>query len=551
MALPKHFYALLFCGFAVLGAVLYGYDGTYFTGIVAMNPFIIKFGETAPNTTLGYKFDGLHLAIPASFVMIGEAVGSFVAGPIGEKTGRRGAMIAAAIGVIAGTIIQLVAPSWAVIVVGRVVLGLGIGAVSNCVPLYLSEISPTALRGVVVGSWQFFLAIGQVVGACVCQGTQGIASKASYEIPIGVNLLIPTIMLAGVFFIPETPRWLIRHGKIEGARKSLIRINKEDKTFVPEPQLKLMVDDHEAEMRGGQTGSWGELMSDPIERRKFFCAVGILVAQQITGVQFIFSYATVFVRDIGLGSAFLITIIIDVCEVIGVVISFFLIPRYGRRPLLLTTGIAMVVSLLIVGGVGTPSNRSTGENTCIVVFIMIYVLLFNLAFGPLAWVLSTELATGRNRNRITAVATFCFWTVAFVVTFTLPYLFDADKAGLGPMVGYVYAGGCTISVVFVYFMIGETKGRSLEEINEMYMNRVAVKDWKRYETTLQKQHTADLNTNMGASNLSSETELDVFVDRPKNEEAVEGAYGLGSQTSLPRTNNGHGNQYKPEVEHRE
>lgn len=160
-----------------------------------------------------------------------------------------------------------------------------------------------------------------------------------------------------------------------------------------------------------------------------------------------------------IASPFIITIVVDIVEVVGVIVSFFLVNRFGRRPLLLSTGAFMTAVLLVCGGVGLVSDETRRTHPvynqvacsmmyvalplCITIFIdhvvnsILYVFAFNLAWGPLAWVVATELSTGRNRQKIMSVGTACFWVIAFAVTFTLPYLFDADKANLGPKIGWV------------------------------------------------------------------------------------------------------------------
>ena len=135
----------------------------------------------------------------------------------------------------------------------------------------------------------------------------------------------------------------------------------------------------------------------------------------------------------------------------------------------------MTAFLVIVGAMGSlKGHRSQGENNLIAAGIILYVFFFNLAWGPLAWVVATELSGGKNRQKIMSVGTACFWLSAFVVTFTLPYLYDATEAGLEAQIGYIYAGGSAIAMAFVYFFIPETLGRSLEEINRTSKTRLSL-----------------------------------------------------------------------------
>ncbi|KAK0526676.1 hypothetical protein OC834_004712 [Tilletia horrida] len=527
---------LLLCLVGVLGAVLYGYDGTYFAGILAMQRFLRDFGSLQPDGR--FDVSSSQRSLLASIVQAGEVVGSVAAAPLGDWAGRRGVYFGACAQVALGAIIQLVTTSSiGVLTGGRFVLGIGIGLISNSTPLYLSELAPTPIRGVVVSCWQLFLAIGQVIGACVAQGTKGISSTASYRIPIAINIGIVAVIVVGMFLVPESPRWLISKDRDADARRALVRINKtqDNPEAVVEAEFATFVAarNDERELAQSSRGGWSELLRHPVERRKFLTVLGVLVCQQVSGVQFIFSYTTTFFRDVGVSNEFLVTIVVDVIEVIGVIVSFPLVARYGRRPLLLITSIPMLIALFVMGGLGTLTARSETENRVIAACICIYVFFFNCAWGPLAWVCASELAVGRNRQKIMSVSTACFWVVAFVVTFTLPYLFDKDKAGLGPQIGWIYGGGMIISIVFVFFFLPETFGRSLESINEMLDAKVPSRKWTTYATAIET--TAEQNrVDVGDAGLASPARVPASPSATDDESDIEHAKDKDSSDKADR-----------------
>lgn len=379
-----------------MGAFLYGYDGTYFTGILEMPRFLSDFGDLQPDGS--YQLSSKYTSVFASIVQAGEFVGSLGASFLGDYLGRKGALRAAVIIVTIGCILQLVVVgSVSLLIVGRLILGMGVGVISNCVPMYLSEIPPAAIRGSVVSTWQLTLAIGQVIGAVIAQGTKDYENTFSWRFPIAFNIIITIALFAGSFFVVESPRWLTSKGKDEKAFTALQKIHKNNEDVDAETELSILVEARKAESNNeGSQSRWMDLIKVPADRRRFICAFGILCCQQISGVQFIFSYATRFFVDIGQTNAFLYTIIVDVIEVVGelpvgqswtksdpllgVIVSLFLVNRIGRRPLLISTGIFMTATDIVIGAIGIKKERTDSENTAIVAMIMLYVFAFNLAW---------------------------------------------------------------------------------------------------------------------------------------------------------------------------
>lgn len=499
---------LIFCAFAVVGAFLYGYDGTYFTGILAMKTFVRDYGV---ETNGVYAITTSDESLLTSIVQAGEFCGALLAGPIGDWGGRRAGFFTACFFVTLGVVLQLIVRgSVPLLGVGRAVLGLGVGITSNVVPLYLSEIPPSQIRGAVVSCWQLVLAIGQVIGASVDQGTMVIDDTASYRVPIALNLAIVLIIMLGVLFvIPESPRWLVSKDREAEAIKALTSINKDapDYELVVREQYETLKVNRDDEINSsGGTSRWGDLLRGS-NRRRLICVVGILVGQQIGGVQFIFSYTTVFLSSIGIASPFLITIVVDLVEVFGVICSFFVVNRFGRRPLLLWSSAFMTIVLLICGALGTinVNIRSEIENQAIAAMIILYVFAFNVGWGPLAWVIASELSVGKNKQKIMSIGTACFWLSAFVVTFTLPYLYNSGpgSAGLNAEIGFIYGGGTLISMVFVYYMIPETRGRTLEEINTMMEMNLPTREWETYVFNRDADHATIVSNELDGSKLES------------------------------------------------
>jgi len=479
MPLVKYPYVWLFCGFASLGAFLYGYDGVYFNGVSTLQPFLREFGQQQPDGS--WRLPPSELAVMTSMMNVGELVGSLGAAPINDWLGRKGAFLAGCIFITVGVALQLAAAGVtngrALITAGRAVLGLGVGNFSATSPLYMGEIAPESMRSPLLMCWQLTLSISQIIAAGINRGMITYDTRFAYMFPIGFQLIFPAIVLSGLWFVPESPRWLLRKGKTARAEKNMRLIHRDDKSYNPTPQLRSMQDDIDREADLQAESGWLQLVTDPVERRKVVYSAGALVAQQINGIQWFYYFGTVFAEDIGLTDPFLMTLIVFIIQVFVVLAAVLLANKLPRRPLLMVTTGIMTVSIFIVGCLGIPSNEpSSTIGKVIISFVIIEIAAFNFAWGPLGWTIASEMAVGRNRNKIYAVAVACFWVAVWVTVFTLPYLYYT--AGLGPKTGFVYTGLCFVTWAYVWFCVGEVQGRSFEEIDGFFRDGIPARKWK-------------------------------------------------------------------------
>ncbi|KAJ4304613.1 hypothetical protein N0V90_000139 [Kalmusia sp. IMI 367209] len=477
-------YIWAFCAFAALGACQYGYDGVYFSGIQAMSTFVQHFGDRQLDGT--YAISASDLSIMSSMINVGELVGSLGAAPVNDFFGRKGAFFIAAVVALLGTVLQVITDhDQRIIIGGRVILGLGVGIFSSTSPLYIgvsvnqsAEIAPTAIRGPLLGCWQLVLSVSQIIAAVINRGTESLTSTASYRVPTAVQIIFPLLVLLFLYWVPESPRWLMRHDKAQRCESALRLLRKDDRSYTPDADMISIQAsiEHEAELSAKST--WMDLLTDPIERRKVIFSAGALVAQQINGIQWFYYFGTVFSQAIGLDDPFLMTIIVFVIQVVTVFVAVLCANKIPRRPLLLSTTLVMMVSIFIVGCLGIPGGEVSGTSGKVIIsFVIIEITAFNFAWGPLGWTIASEMAVGRNRNKIYAIAVACFWVTVWVTVFTLPYLYYS--ANLGPKTGFVYTGLCFITLTYVWFCVGEVTGRSMEEIEGFFRDGVPARQWSR------------------------------------------------------------------------
>ncbi|RSL81852.1 hypothetical protein CEP51_005561 [Fusarium floridanum] len=472
----QHPYVWLFCGFAAIGACLYGYDGVFFNGVSTLDVFIRHFGDR--NADGEYEISPASLAIMTSMINVGELVGSLSAAPLNDLFGRKGAFGTGTLAIIVGTIMQLsTTSSKALMTAGRAVMGFGVGNFSATSPLYMGEIAPESLRSPLLMCWQLTLSVSQIIAAAINRGVVNNQTTFAYRFPIGFQLIFPLVIVLGIAWVPESPRWLLRRGRPDDADRSLRLLHHEDKAYDPMPVMRSIQDDLERERASEVEGAWIQLLTDPIERRKVVYSAGALVAQQINGIQWFYYFGTVFSKAIGLKDPFLMTLIVFIIQVFVVLAAVLLANKLPRRPLLMITTGIMTVSIFVVGCLGIPGgNPSETIGKVIISFVIIEIVAFNFAWGPLGWTIASEMAVGRNRNKIYAVAVAAFWVTVWVTVFTLPYLYYS--ANLGPKTGFVYTGLCFVTWAYVYFCVGEVTGRSIEEINGFFRDGIPARHWK-------------------------------------------------------------------------
>lgn len=445
-----------------------------------MKPFISDYG-TSTDATGATALTTSFLSLTASIIYVGELVGAMLAAPINDFFGRKIVFYCASVCIIIGAIVQLVARgSEGLIILGRILIGLGIGKFTVTCLLYIGEVAPVSIRGPALMMFQFMQSCSQLVGSGITQGTESIPNRNSYLIPFGLLVALPGLMAIFLPFIPESPTWYVAKGRMSDAEKALQKIHKGDNSYDVGQELQILQEAVERQKIQEAESSWASLIKDPIERRKLLYSCGAMVAQQINGIQFFYSYGVVFAQSIGIEQAFTISLITNVLQVIAVGASVLLGNKVPRRKNLLICTLGLWASLLVVGGLGTTrAPFTTGISAAIVVFSYIVIVCFNFSLGPLAFTIASEMAVGRNRNKIMSCSIVSFFITVWVIAFTSPYLYYS--ANLGPMLGFVYAGTTFITFAYIWFCVGETKGRSNLELERFFIDKVPVRQWSTHQ----------------------------------------------------------------------
>jgi MFS transporter, SP family, sugar:H+ symporter len=428
--------------FGSLGGLLFGYDTGVISGAIL---FISQELRLTP------FLEGLVVAS----LLLGAAAGAASAGPLSDRLGRRNLIIIAAILFTAGAIGAALAPNVGVLVLFRVVLGLGVGAAALVVPLYLSEIAPTQIRGAISSLNQLNIVVGILLAFIV---NALLANAEAWRWMLGLAAIPSLVLLIGMYFLPETPRWLVSQDRDEDARDVLRRSRNEEETEREIREIR--------EVEEQEEGGLGELAASWV-RPALVVAIGLAVFQQIIGINTIIYYAPTTLTNVGYGAAAAIyaNLIIGVVNVLMTLVAIWIIDRVGRKPLLLTGLVGMVASLTVLGLstllLSEPSSPTDAVAIITLLCLAGFIISFAATWGPTVWVMLPEVLPLRIRGTAMGVAIFLHWIANFIVSQTFPSLL----ASLGP--GPVFLGYAVIGVlafVFVSAFVTETKGRSLEEI---------------------------------------------------------------------------------------
>jgi sugar porter (SP) family MFS transporter len=427
--------------FGALGGLLFGYD----LGVVAGALLLIK-----PE----FGLNALEVGFVTSSLLVGCMIGALGCGRLADAVGRRGLVVVAGAVFGLGCLVAALAPNLAIIVSGRFVMGLAVGALSMTVPIYLSEIAPARVRGALSGLNQLMISSGILVAYLV---NLALSEPGQWRYAFGLAL-VPTIALViGVYFQPESPRWLMRRGEVDAARAVLARITDDVDGEVGRIQ---------AVLDGPTRSSVGALLGDPRLRRVLLIGVGVAFLQQVIGINTIIYYAPTILTALGFGTsaALLANAGLGALTVVVTVIMLLVVDRIGRRRPLIYGAIAMAIAMAALGTVFSVVGLKGGgaAGWLAILCLALFKISFSMSWGGMAWILLGEVFPLNVRGTAMSLATFANWAGNLFVGLFFPVLLGV---GTG-LVFYIFAGVGVISCLFALRFVPETRGRSLEQIEQ-------------------------------------------------------------------------------------
>ncbi|CCF59003.1 hypothetical protein KAFR_0F04080 [Kazachstania africana CBS 2517] len=472
---------VIICLMVAFGGFVFGWDTGTISGFLAQTDFLRRFGELQADGT--YAFSNIRTGLVVSIFCLGCAIGGILFSKLGDTYGRRIALVIVTLVYMVGIVICISANSkWYQYAIGRVFAGLGVGGIAVYSPLLISEASPKHLRGTLVSCYQLMITAGIFVGYILNYITKStLTNSLQWRLPLGLGFLWAILMIVAMFFVPESPRYLIEVGKIEEARRSVARSNKID---VEDPAVTVEVEFLSAAVeaeRAAGSASWGELFSTNGKvLQRLIMGICVQSLQQLTGANYFFYYGTTIFKSIGLEDSFQTSIIIGVVNFASTFVGIYFVERFGRRRCLLWGAAVMTVCFAIYGAIGVkalypngesqPSSKSAGN--VMIVFTCFYIFSFATTWAPIAFVIVAETFPLRVKAKGMAVSVGANWTWNFLIGFFTPFITGA----INFYYGFVFMGCLIVAWVYVFFFVPETKGLSLEEVNTMWEEGVL--PWK-------------------------------------------------------------------------
>ncbi|GAA6006089.1 hypothetical protein JCM10207_000519 [Rhodosporidiobolus poonsookiae] len=498
--------------FASIGAMLYGIDNAWWGTVIGLPSFNEKFGDkvtVAVDGTISRALSATQQSAGTGLSYAGIMIGCALATPVGRMGGRRlGIKLMSAISII-GIIVELTASVnghryWQ-LVAGKIINSISMGLGANVVPVYQSELAPAKWRGAIINLYQSIQIVGVVVCTACVYALNTRTDDVAWQTPIGLQMAPPALLLAGVWFMPESPRWLVFNGQLDAARAVLSRLYGSTSGFSAEEEVAALQTAFEHEKAIQKPSIWAVFKGS--DRRRALISMGIMCLQQAQGSSYMTNYIVIFLIALGMTDVFKLVMIVYVVYLISILFSFYLPDRFGRRPMLMIGAAVCAATLAITCGIniGYGDAITPGAQKAALAMIFIWYFSFGAAWSPLVWITCTEVCSARARESTLSAATFGAFGTALIITMVSPYIQDEGYGNIGASIGFLWVGFTVISIPFVYFFVPEMKGLALEQIDELFDRGVSARKFTAEALFLDVEHQGRPPTKSGDMSPASES----------------------------------------------
>ncbi|KAI0313363.1 general substrate transporter [Amylostereum chailletii] len=502
---------------AAFGGLTFGYD----QGVISVTLVMDHFLQTVPEIAAGHPGAGFNKGLLTAILEFGAMVGACGTGLIADRYSRKRALLIGSIWFFTGSIIQTATYSYPQLVVGRLLGGIGIGLLSCTAPLYISEVSPPSVRGALLVCEELMIVFGVIVAFWLTFGTRHIDSSLPWRLPFGIQIIPALILFLGVFFLPNSPRWLAMRGRDADCLATLARLRNlpEDDYRVQAEYLTILADvrlnqeaaasRHPKLFLGNglwnslklEAAGWGDAFSKRCIKRTHV-GLGTTFFQQFIGINALIYYSPTLFGSLGLdtNTSLLMSGIMNTLQLVGCFPTALLLDRVGRRALMLWgSAICLAthtITAILIGVYSQTWATHVASGWAGVGLIFVFMLVFGGTWGPIGWALPAEIFPSSVRAKGVAVSVAGLWFSNFLVGLITPPLNDAAPWGAFAF----YAVFTFLSLVWTFFFVPETAGRSLEDMDAVFKDSTARED------NVRRQHILDEMTGKHTP-LSSEASM--------------------------------------------
>lgn len=463
--------------------IMEGYDTALLNAFYAFPDFVKKFGTYYPEKDK-YEIPAKWQTALSMAVNIGEIIGLFLAGIISDRIGYRKTLIGSLVMVVGLIFVVFFAPNIATLLVGELLLGLPWGAFQTLTVSYASEVCPTVLRLYLTTYVNACWVIGQLIASSILKGFVNSDMEHAYRIPFALQWVWPVPIAIGIYLAPESPWWLVKVGKLKEAKHSIMRLLSENE-HLPNKELmaNAMVDKIHMTIREEEAEQAGISYFDAFKktnwRRTRVTCVTWLV-QNVTGSAFM-GYSTYFYKQAGLSTSmsFTFSVIQYALGLIGTVMSWFLSQKLGRFDIFFGGLCIQTVILLVVGGLGFAN--STGVSWAIGTLLLVFTFIYDLSIGPITYCLVTEIPSAKMRTKTIVLSRNLYNISGICIAIVMPYMLNPTAWNWKAKTGLFWAGISLVCIVWCWFELPETKGRTFAELDVLFEQGVKARKFKTTE----------------------------------------------------------------------
>ncbi|CAL4891991.1 unnamed protein product [Urochloa decumbens] len=411
-----------------------------------------------------------QIEVLSGVINLYSLAGALLAGWTSDRLGRRLTIVLANVFFLAGPLCMALAGGYNALMVGRFIAGIAVGYDFVIAPIYAAEISPASSRGLLTSVPEIFNNTGVMLSYVSNLAFSGLPAHLSWRVMFAAGAVPPVFLAAGTLTMPESPRWLAMKGRVAEAKAVL---HKTSDTAAEAERRLLEIEDVVNTGGGGKGsshggGAWREAAAKPGVRRVLAMVLTLQFFQQASGIDSVVLYGPRILAAAGVttnASLLSLNVIFGVAKAGSILIAMALVDRAGRRPLLLVSTGGMAASLVLVGTLFAAAGAGAAVSAASVAAVVAYVVFFSMGLGPMAWVYSSEILPLRLRGQGAGLGTAMNRTMCAVVIMTFISLYKAvTMAGAF----YIYAAVAAAAFVFVYTCLPETRGRSLEDMEELF-----------------------------------------------------------------------------------